>query len=320
VPSGGLPTGTVTFYLCGPVAAPALCTSTANPVGTATLPSPGDTGIVSTGHSNTVTPTQPGTYCFAAVFTPAAGSTYTGSSDNQSGTLDASECFTATPAATVTTTIASVTTVILGPGGTVADSVAVSGVAPLGLPTGTVAFFVCGPSSAPALCTSTATPLGTITLPSPGDTGIVSTGISLPFTPTAVGTYCFAAVFTPTTGSAYGGSSDNQSGTLDASECFVANPLVVTNPPGATSPATPIAVLTGDGSQSATAPNATAPIPTAPIPTAPIPTAAPVPLNTPALAFTGAWIMSAMQTGIAMIVFGALLLLASRRRRLARPQ
>ncbi|HWD52122.1 MAG TPA: hypothetical protein VG412_06960, partial [Acidimicrobiales bacterium] len=246
----------------------------------------------------TVTPTQPGTYCFAAVFTPAAGSTYTGSSDNQSGTLDASECFTATPAATVTTTIASVTNVILGPGGTVADSVAVAGVAPLGLPTGTVDFFVCGPMSAPALCTSTATPLGTVTLPSPGDTGIVSTGISLPFTPTAVGTYCFAAVFTPATGSVYGGSSDNQIGTIDASECFVADPVVVPNPPTPSGPATPIAVVTGDAGLAA----------------APIPTAAPVPLITPALAFTGAWIMSAIQAGIAMIVFGALLTQATRRR------
>lgn len=297
VPGGGLPTGTVTFYLCGPLTAPALCTSTATPVGTATVPSAGDTGIVSTGHSNTVTPTAPGIYCFAAVFTPAAGSTYTGSSDNQSGTLDASECFTATPATTVTTTMASVTTVILGPGGTVADSVAVTGVATLGLPTGTVAFFVCGPLAAPALCTSTATPLGTVTLPSPGDTGIVSTGISLPFTPTAVGTYCFAAVFTPAPGSVYSGSSDNLSGTIDTLECFTADPVAVPIPPAPTAPIIP----TAQPAQLAAAPVF-------------IPATTPVPFTTPTLAFTGAWISTAVETALAMIVFGALLTQATRRR------
>ncbi len=271
-------------------------------MGTAALPSPGDTGFVSTGHSNTVTPTAPGIYCFAAVFTPAPGSTYTGSQDNQSGTLDASECFTATPATTVTTTMASVTNVILGPGGTVADSVAVAGVATLGLPTGTVAFFVCGPLPAPALCTSTATPLGTVTLPSPGDTGIVSTGISLPFTPTAVGTYCFAAVFTPAPGSVYSGSSDNQSGTIDSLECFEADPIVVPIP---LAPSAPILPIAQQPAQLAAAPVF-------------IPAVTPVPLKAPTLAFTGAWISTAAETALAMIVFGALLLQATRRRWLSR--
>jgi len=46
-----------------------------------------------------------------------------------------------------------------------------------------------------------------------------STARSTTVTPTTVGIYCFAAVYTPTSGSSYAGSSDNTSGTADAAEC-----------------------------------------------------------------------------------------------------
>ncbi len=84
----------------------------------------------------------------------------------------------ATPSATTTTTKASSSAVTLGSNGTVTDSVTVTGADGFGAPTGTVAFYVCGPTTANALCTSTATPVGTANLPSSGDTGFVSTGTS----------------------------------------------------------------------------------------------------------------------------------------------
>ena len=122
------------------------------------------------------------------------------------------------PAPTTTATKASATSSRRVP--SVTDSVTVTGSAALGLPAGTVAFYVCGPTTANALCTSTTTPVGTATLPASADTGFVATGTSSAFTAPSAGTYCFAAVFTPTSGSAYGGSSDNTTGTVDAAECF----------------------------------------------------------------------------------------------------
>ncbi len=94
----GLPAGTVAFYVCGPTPAAAVCGSTSTPAGTATLPASGDTGFVSTGTSSAFTPTSAGTYCFAAVYTPAQGSLYETSSDNTTGTVDTAECFVATGA------------------------------------------------------------------------------------------------------------------------------------------------------------------------------------------------------------------------------
>ena len=76
VDGSGLPTGTVAFYVCGPTTSTGLCASTSNPVGTASVPAPSDTGLTSTASSGTFTPTVSGFYCFAAVFTrPMAGTT-----------------------------------------------------------------------------------------------------------------------------------------------------------------------------------------------------------------------------------------------------
>ncbi len=110
----------------------------------------------------------------------------------------------ASPAPTTTATKASSSSVTIGSAGSVTDSVTVTGSAALGLPHGTVAFYVCGPTTANALCTSTSTPAGTATLPASTDTGFVATGTSSAFSPTTAGTYCFAAVFTPASGSVYG--------------------------------------------------------------------------------------------------------------------
>jgi hypothetical protein len=146
-----------------------------------------------------------------------------------------------TPSDTTTTTKASSPSVTLGSNGTVTDTVTVTGTAAQGKPTGTVAFYVCGPTTANELCASTATPVGTANLPSSGDTGFVSTGTSGSFTPTTPGTYCFAAVFTAAVGTPYHNSSDNQSGNIDNNECFTAAAATSANTGGSTPAATPAA-------------------------------------------------------------------------------
>ncbi len=218
--NGGEPTGTVAFSVCGPTSANALCGAGGTSEGTANLSATGTTGFVETGGSSVFTPKQAGTYCFAAVYTPT-NSNYTGSSDNQTGNLDTNECVTVSAAPSNTSTQASSSSITMGASGNVTDSVTVTGTANGGDPTGTVTFYVCGPASAAAPCnTSTATPVGTAHLPSGTDGGFVSTGTSSSFSPTQVGTYCFAAVFTPTN-SNYTGSSDNTGSTnFDSHECF----------------------------------------------------------------------------------------------------
>jgi hypothetical protein len=333
-PTGGAPTGSVAFTVCGPFPGPALCPS-GRPVATSEPLTPG-TGITSTATSGNFTPSSVGTWCFAAVYTPATGSSYSGSSDNVAGLPSSAECFSVTaatpgftttivppadsavgnpwgdtatvagnsvggpPAGTVSWTLcqetvartsctggtpigsddspsavgddstftlpnaqtptvgtwcfnasyapntgnnyqpvaqqsgtecftvapapssskttASQTSVVIGPTGSVTDSVTVTGNSTGGAPTGNVTFTVCGPLPGPALCPSGA-PVPTSVPLTPG-TGITSSATSGDFTPTSVGSWCFAAVYTPASGSNYTGSSDNVSGSPSGAECF----------------------------------------------------------------------------------------------------
>jgi len=75
---------------------------------------------------------------------------------------------------------------------------------------GTVDFFVCGPSSAAAACSTGGTKVGTTKTLSGG------TATSGSFTPDATGTYCFRVQFTPATGSKYLAASHANATT----ECF----------------------------------------------------------------------------------------------------
>jgi hypothetical protein len=65
--TGGVPSGTVTFYACGPTATPVSCTSTADPVGdpVTMTPGPDDTA---TAVSPAFTPTALGDWCFAGYY------------------------------------------------------------------------------------------------------------------------------------------------------------------------------------------------------------------------------------------------------------
>jgi hypothetical protein len=282
----GTPTGEVAFFLCGPLTQDATCSVvTGTPEGTPTLS--GSNGTA-TAVSNSVTPTKVGVYCFSAVY--AGDSTYAGSHDNTSGDVRTAECFAVTPAGTVATTQTSAATtgegsVVIGASGTVTDTVTVTGNATAGAPDGTVAFFVCGPLTSAGLCTSSGTAEGTPTLT--GATSSTSTATSNAFTPTAPGTYCFGAAYTPADGSNYTGSADNMTGDVQVNECFT-----VSNP--ATNPSTPT---------------------TTTVPPTTTTTQAKAAAQT--IAFTGADIGGMAGGGAALIALGGILVLIARRRRTA---
>jgi hypothetical protein len=92
----GGPTGTVSFYECGPISVATPCTSKANPVGSPVnlTAGPGDT---STATSASFTPTALGYWCFAGYY--SGDSNYSASSD---ATVD--ECVNVGGHLTVTTT------------------------------------------------------------------------------------------------------------------------------------------------------------------------------------------------------------------------
>ena len=167
-------------------------------------------------------------------------------------------------------------------GGTIADHTTVTGVDGSGLPTGTVAFYVCGPTTANTLCASTANRVGTASVPASSDTGFVSSATSSTYTPTSAGIYCFASVFTPEPNTTYAGSTDNQSGTVENSECVN---VVSATPGGGTT------TTTQPPAGSASKPAASAP-----------------------LAFTGAWMVAEMKWAIALVLLGAAFVIIARRR------
>jgi hypothetical protein len=223
--SHGVPTGTVTFFSCAATSS-AGCTGGTEIPGTTGAPNPAPLSssgaFTSTATSPSITPSSPGTYCFGAVYTSDA-SKYTGSSDNMGDTVVSNECFTVGAATSSITTQQSTSASGSGSvnmGGTVTDSATVTGNGTGGAPGGTVTFTVCGPMAGNATC-SGGSPVGsspaTLTPVASSDT---STASSVSFMPTAVGTYCFAAVYNPAPGSSYVTSNDDVSGTVQASECF----------------------------------------------------------------------------------------------------
>ena len=111
--------------------------------------------------------------------------------------------------ATVTTSAPSNTLPTLG--NSVNDVATVTGNSTNGTPTGSVQFYECGPGS--ILCSSTT---GTALSPSQTLNGGIATSPN--FTPGAIGTYCFASVYTPAVGSPYVASSE--AGSTTNGECF----------------------------------------------------------------------------------------------------
>jgi uncharacterized repeat protein (TIGR01451 family) len=153
-------------------------------------------------------------------------------------------------APTTTTTSPSVTSLDLG--GSLKDSVKVTGNPTQGPPTGDVTFYVCSGTTTGCDPTSagaqklTGTPNPAPLTPATGTGADTSTATSPSFTPPAPGNYCFAGVYTPTAGTAiYFGSSDTS-----ADECFVVNKLT---PGFTTSPSQTTITLGGSVTDTATA-------------------------------------------------------------------
>ena len=263
----GSPSGTVSFYECGPTPGPTSCTSVANQVG-------GAVGLVvgpdntSTATSAPFTPTSAGTWCFAGDY--SGDSNYASSSDTttsecvtvtratpstpsisnlpasgryggRSSTLSVStngdgtksvtsstpsvctvsglvahyvgvgtctltahvaagvdygagtgnpQSFTVVKATTTTRSVPTNRTIYKGQADN--DRATVTGNAGGGSPTGSVKFYECGLKSAPTRCTSTAHEVGgRVSAGRGGNHSSVAT--SAPFTPNAVGYWCFAA-------------------------------------------------------------------------------------------------------------------------------
>jgi hypothetical protein len=208
----GSPTGTVTFYECGPGVTS--CTSgsqSANQVGSAVTVTAGS-GATSSAQSATFTPHQAGEYCFAAYY--SGDSNYSGSSDTSTD-----ECFEVTAAASTTTSNPASGNVAVGT--TNYDDVTVAGNIPGGAPLGSVTFYYCGPEATATSCTSTNNSAGSASLSA--GAGDASYASSPPITFSTAGTYCFAAVYTGSTN--YTTSSDTAT-----TECFL-----VGSPPKITS-------------------------------------------------------------------------------------
>ncbi len=209
----GSPTGTVTFYECGPTASPEPCTSQANQVGSPVAVTAG-ANDTSSASSVSFTPSSAGYWCFAGFYSGDAN--YAGSSDTTT-----EECFdvtTGTAPSATTTTLAS-SSIMLGYGNS--DSAVVSGNATYASPRGTVTFYECGPTSSPEPCTSQANQVGSPVAVTAGAND-TSSASSVSFTPSSAGYWCFAGYYSGDAN--YAGSSDT---TTD--ECFdVTGPSIST--------------------------------------------------------------------------------------------
>ncbi len=216
------PTGSVTFTLYS------------DPTCTAAVVGMSGSGTISTSHAVSTatwsagwTPPAAGTYYWQATYPGDANNdavtTACGGTDEQIVVATAPPSAPPSPPASPTTLSTQQSASPTGPGsmplgGTVTDTATVTGTPTVGPPTGQVAFTVCGPGSAAALCpTGSGTTVGSA--PLSRATAGSSTATSPTFTPTAVGTYCFSAVYVPDGATNYTASSGNVSGSLDTGEC-----------------------------------------------------------------------------------------------------
>ena len=194
------PTGGVQFYICGPLSSAGTCSSS---TGTPLSLDQTSEGSSSTGIANSVgfTPPTAGSWCFSAYY--LGDSNYSASQD---ATTD--ECVNVRLAPTSVKSIPTNSTITLGQSNTDAATVSTGG-NPAGSPTGTVAFYECGPTSTPTPCTSIAHPIdGPVTVTA--RSGSTASATSVSFKPNAVGYWCFSARYSGDTG--YARSSDTSVG------------------------------------------------------------------------------------------------------------
>jgi uncharacterized repeat protein (TIGR01451 family) len=193
------PTGTVSFFVCGPGASD--CAADGTSLGSAELV---DGQAASAGF----TPMAAGTYCFRGEYSGDAN--YQPSSDGGSN-----ECFVVTRALSHTSTQADPSGEQVQPGTRATDTATVTGLQGFAGPTGTVSFFLCLPGhTTPEGCPTGGVPAGTVALADGEAT-------SPAFVDTwSIGKYCWRAEYS---------GDDNylpSSHTNAGSECFrtFANP------------------------------------------------------------------------------------------------
>jgi hypothetical protein len=219
------PSGTVTFFLCGPIPTGA-CSSGGTNIGTGTLAGSGAIAKADSPNVNTSTsPLTPGRYCFRAEW--PGDTNYPAPLSEFGGPNGTNECFTVRTIPTTTTTTPSP-----GSGGTatfgsqVTDHAVVQAVnSGDGTPTGFVTFFVCDPTqTVGGACpdghgTQIGNPVGTQAVSGSSPPASFADS-SPPVTVNKTGTWCFRGVYTPggANGSDYTGSEDASSG-----ECFTVN-------------------------------------------------------------------------------------------------
>jgi hypothetical protein len=223
--AGDTPSGTVTFFLCGPIPTGS-CSSGGTNIGNGTLSGSGGIASANSPDVNTsASPLTPGRYCFRAEW--PGDSNYPAPLSEFGGASGTNECFTVQTIKTTT-----MTTPSPGSGGTTAFGSQVTDHAVVqavnsggGTPTGTVTFFICDPTqTVGGACpdghgTQVGKPVTTAAV-NPSSPPASSADSSPPVTVNKTGTWCFRGVYTPggTNGSNYTGSEDASSG-----ECFTVN-------------------------------------------------------------------------------------------------
>jgi hypothetical protein len=219
------PSGTVTFSLCGPTSTDVGCSTGGTAAGTGSLSGtglPAGTASANSPDVNTTgSPLAAGHYCFRATW---PGDNHYPAALTEFGSANGTnECFTVRTIPTTT-----VTTPSAGSGGTVTfgstvtDHALVTATQPNGGPlTGTVTFFVCNPTQTTGTGSQTAcpdpngSPVGSpVPTVDQGTNPATATADSIGVTVDKTGTWCFRAVYTPSTPN-YTGSSDASNG-----ECF----------------------------------------------------------------------------------------------------
>jgi len=217
------PSGTVTFFLCGPIPGTSgSCSSGGTNIGTGTLSGSGATATATSPDVNASgSALTPGLYCFRAEW--PGDNNYPTPLTEFGGSGGTNECFVVQPIPTTTTTTPSVgsgaTTTF---GSSVTDHAVVQAVRTGdGTPTGTVTFFICNPTQ--TIGGACPAPNGTqvgnpvTTQAVGGSTPPAASADSGAVTANMTGTWCFRAVYSPggANGSNYTGSSDASTG-----ECF----------------------------------------------------------------------------------------------------
>jgi hypothetical protein len=180
----GAPSGTVTFYVCGPLTGVMDCSSAGNAVGDPVTVTPGASDDAAA-TSASFAPTAAGTWCFRAEYSGDA--IYDPSSDASTG-----ECVTVARAEAGVTSMPSSASTTLADGAS--DKTVLQGNPQGGSPTGAVSFFVCGPLATPVGCSSGGQPVGgpeQLSAASPTSSTLTSTT----FLPTAPGVWCFRAEY-----------------------------------------------------------------------------------------------------------------------------